>query len=96
MGAMCRLRTQRLRARLHRPLRQTISGVNAECMHSKSHVLALFGKPGMKSVGSTGCVSLARRLSSWKHSPDAAPFGPLVLVSEALSSFCRQRSGNGL
>ena len=68
---------------------QTISGTNAACMHSKSHVLALFGNPGMNSVGSTGCVWFGRRLSSWKHSPVGAPVWALHLeVGEIEISLC--------
>ena len=73
----------------------TVSGMKAACMHSKSHVDAHFGKPGMKSVGKTGCVWLEERLSSWKHSPESAPFGPLAFRSIGPSSFCKQRSGSG-
>lgn len=75
--------------------RHTTSGRYAACMQSQSHVVADLGKPGTKSVGSTGCVSFLPRRSSWKHSPDGEPFGPLCDTSAGRSRSPLHRSGSG-
>ena len=54
------------------------------------------GKPGMKSVGSTGCRSCAARRGSWKQGPERAPLLFLIRVSFGGSGSIRQCCGNGL
>jgi len=64
-------------------------------MQSYSQVVAAFGKPGTKMVGSTGCVSSGPRRSSWKQAPVIAPLGAFCRVSFLGSAAARQRSGSG-
>ena len=65
-------------------------------MHSHSHEVAALGKPGMKSVGSTGWRSCGARRGSWKQGPERAPLLFLTRVSLDGSVSARQCCGNGL
>ena len=65
-------------------------------MHPHSHEVAALGKPGMKSVGSTGWRSCGARRGSWKQGPERAPLLFLTRVSLDGSVTTRQCCGNGL